>query len=140
MLVIKKEWRNFDKLWIKSTIQSLSITIIGTVFILIIMAYIKGRFIIGERFLGYREIVVLCLATIVNQIMYCENLYMRAHGKEPFLKLFILNAILTGSSVYLAGRYFSALAVCVAYLFFITLIMILATMVFIRRRKEWHVY
>lgn len=138
MLVIKKEWRKFDELWIKSTIQSLSITIVGAVSILIVMAYIKGRFTIGERFLGYKEIVVLCLAIIVNQIIYCENLYMRAHGKEPFLKLFILNAILTGSFVYLAGRYFDALAVCVVYLFFITLSMILASMVFIRRKKEWH--
>lgn len=140
MLVSKKEWGNLDKLWIKSTIRSLSITIAGAVFILIVVAYLKGQSTIGERFLGYKEIVVLCLATIVNQIIYCTNIYMRAHGKEPYLKLFILNAVLTGFSVYLTGKYFDALAVSVAYFFFITLSMTLTSMVFIRRRREWHAY
>ena len=138
MLVSKKKWLDLDELWIKSTIQSLIIAIIGSVFFLITMVYIK-QYTFGERFLGFKEIAVLCLATIVNQIIFSQNLYMRAHRKEPFLKLFILNAILTGSAVYLAGRYFNVFVVCVVFCFFITLAMILATGIFIRRKKEWHV-
>lgn len=138
MLVSKKKWIDLDELWIKSTIQSLIIAIIGSVFFLITMVYIK-QYTFGDRFLGYKEIAVLCVATIINQIIFSQNLYMRAHRKEPFLKLSILNAILTGSAVYLSGRYFNVFAVCVVYCFFITLAMVLASSIFIRRKKEWHV-
>lgn len=139
ILVSNKNWQDLDKLWFKSTLHTVIIAAIGFVFAFIVIVWLKHYYSsIGQRLLGYEEIIVLSLAMIVNQIIYCQNLYMRAHKKEPFLPIFVLNAVFTGIAIYVAGRYFSVLMVCVGYGFFLSLSMIFTTMFFVSLRKSWH--
>ncbi len=135
--VAKRNNKDLDSLWLKSTIQSVLICLIGSVVVILIIMFIKKHYLIGERFLGISEILILCFASVVNQVIFSENLYLRAHQREPLLLVFVFNAFFTGLAVYLFGRYLNVFAVCASYAFFLTLSAFFSTIIFIKHRKKW---
>jgi hypothetical protein len=80
----------------------------------------------------------LLAAAVVNHVVYCEALYLRAHLREPFLGLSILNATLCTMVVWLGAK--PGFTVLATGYFLVNLVVGLGggTWIFFRKRREWH--
>lgn len=136
-MVSKRNWKSLDSIWLKSTIQSLLLVVLASVFFVLCFLLFEKEYKIFQRFLDIKCIIVLCVAFCLNQLIYCQNLYMRSFKKEPFLLVFIANAILTGSSIFLSAKYYTVLEVCCSFAVFICLSLICTSIIFSRKRKAW---
>jgi hypothetical protein len=94
---------------------------------------------LAMRILPPRIFVLLLLTTLMNHIVLCEAIYLRAHKREPFLLVTVVSSILLTTSTLLLGRFLGANAVVAGY-FAITAFYGLpyATHVFLKKRREWH--
>ena len=94
---------------------------------------------LSSRVLPPRIFILLLLTTIMNHVMFCEAIYLRAHKREPFLGITVIGSILLTISTLLLGRFVGAGAVAVGYFGITTLFSLPAgTYIFITKRREWH--
>jgi len=139
-LVAKREFAQLDRLFFKSLWQSTALVVAGAVTLLGAVLYLNW---IGHpwhlRVLAPLPFALLLAATIVNQIVAAQGLYLRVHKEEPFLGLSLLNGALVGVSTYVLGRFFGATGMMAGY-FVISLVagLGLGTWIFIRKRRQWH--
>jgi len=138
MLISQRRFGELDRLFFKTTAQAVGVCAAGGVALLLALMFVRGHFAIGSRFLGLGPASLLVLATVVNQIGFCESVYLRAHKKEPFMWLSLANGLLTGLFVMLLGRFYSVWGVCVAYTLVQIAILVWATAVWKHCRRVWH--
>jgi hypothetical protein len=75
----------------------------------------------------------------VNQIVFSEALYLRAHKQEKFLMISVLNALFMATSTYFLGKRFGAIGMVSGYLVINTVIGLgLGTYTFLKYRRLWH--
>jgi len=140
MLIAKKNWVELDRLFFRSAINSVIVAIICSA---LLFGAVYGLNIIGhslaQRMLSPTAFSVLLLANIFLQVVYCNLYYLRAHKKEPLLKLNIIYTLTNGLLVWFLGSQYGPMGACVAYLLTMVLIFFpFSTLIFIRCRKEWH--
>ncbi|MNY02830.1 hypothetical protein D3C86_1354180 [compost metagenome] len=93
---------------------------------------------VTNRLISFEAFIVLLATVIINHIVYCEALYLRAHLKEPFMVLSIINATVSTFIVTYSVK-FGILSVVLGYFLVNLLIGLgLGTRVFIKKRHEWH--
>ena len=78
------------------------------------------------------------LTTILNHIIFCEALYLRAHKAEPFLVIGTCGATIMVASTYLLGRFVGVNATAVGFFVATALFIIPLTHIFLKKRTEWH--
>jgi O-antigen/teichoic acid export membrane protein len=78
------------------------------------------------------------LATVVNQVIFSQAVYLRAHKREPFMWLSLVNGVATALLVVVLGWFFNAWGVCVAYCFVQVAILAWAWAVWKHCRRIWH--
>jgi len=135
----RKEWKAMDTLFRQVTPQAVGMALAGSILIVILVPHL-GTWI--PRFEGrvpdWRVLAMLCTATVVNQIVFSEAFYLRAHKREPFLVTSItLGAtMLLGLTVYPHKTIFSVSAMYAI----LTLIIGASggTFIFIYCRSKWH--
>ena len=138
MLVSQREYGELDRLFFTSTAQSVGVCLLGGVVLLAALAVVQKYFAFGARFLGPGPASLLVLATVLNQIVYSQALYLRAHKREPFMWLSVANGVLTGLAVAALGWSIGAWGTCLGYAIVQIVIFILATRVWAKCRRDWH--
>jgi len=136
MLISNKEYKKLDKLWKKSTWQTILLASIGSIIFLLVIFILKSYFTIGYRFLNIPEIILLLISVIVNQVIFSQNIYLRAHQKEPFLGLFLINALLASFAIVFTAKYLNVFYVCLSYTILLSLTSIYSTKVFINFKEK----
>jgi O-antigen/teichoic acid export membrane protein len=106
--------------------------------LLLALAFVRGHFAIGSRFLGLGPASLLVLATVVTQIGFSQSVYLRAHKREPFMWVSLGSGLMTALLVVALGRIYSAWGACLAYALVQIVIIIWATAVWKRCRRVWH--
>jgi O-antigen/teichoic acid export membrane protein len=138
MLISQKQYAELDRLFYRSTTQALAICILGGGALLLGLLIVQNHFAFGTRFLDLGPTCLLVLATIVNQIVFGQATYLRAHKREPFMVLSVVNGILTGLLMVGLGYFFEAWGVALAYTLVQTFILGWASVVWQRCRRDWH--
>jgi hypothetical protein len=140
MLVARRCWTELDHLFFRSAKQSFVAVSVGAgaAWGFIAVLTVAGL-PMSERVLALLPLALLLGATVVNQIVFCEAIYLRAHKKEPFMWLSVVNGICIGLSTWLLGRYAGAVGVVAGYLLLsATLGLGGGTWIFWNKRREWH--
>lgn len=139
-LVAKHEWTSLDSIFFRTMKQSFAVCFVGCSIAWAILLEVNiANLRISERLLPPASFGLLLVATLVNNIVFSEAVYLRSHKKEPFLWLSILNGVLTGLSTWLLGRSFGPIGMLAGYLFISAVVGLGGgTIVFLSKRAEWH--
>ncbi|MFO0807408.1 MAG: hypothetical protein U0746_02160 [Gemmataceae bacterium] len=139
-LIARREFAALDALFLPAALRSVGFVVLtssGLVGVVGVLQYI-GRWP-GDRFLPVYLLGVLAVVTIVNQIVFAEAAYLRAHKQEPFLLLSIVAGVLIALGTYFLGRAYGAAGILSAY-FAVSVFVSLGggTVVFLAKRRQWH--
>jgi O-antigen/teichoic acid export membrane protein len=138
MLISRRQFEELDHLFFKSTAQAVGICAAGGLALLAGLMFVQAHFAMGARFLGVGPTSLLVLATVVNQVIFSQAVYLRAHKREPFMWLSLVNGMATALLVVVLGWFFNAWGVCVAYCFVQVAILAWAWAVWKHCRRTWH--
>lgn len=139
-MVAKKDYSAMDKLFFRTLVQSTALLAAGSVTLLFglkIATVVLPRF--TNRVLPLPSFALLLLTTLLNHIVFCQAIYLRAHKKEPFLIVSVVVGVLTGISTLITGHMWGASGITAGYLVTSGIIgLIIATRIFLAKRREWH--
>ena len=139
-LIAKKEYINLDIIFNK-TLRQTSIVLLACLLIFISFIYVIKvlNVSIGNRFLPLFPIILLSIATFVNQFVSAFGTYLRCHKQEPFLAYSIVMAILTTLSTLILGKFFGVFGIALGYcVLTVTLGLFWVRFIFIKKKKLWH--
>ena len=95
--------------------------------------------LIGDRFLAFLPMLLMCLPVYTNQFVFSVATYLRCHKKEPFLIQSIVMGVLTMLSTVFLGKENGLYGICIGYCVLSVLVSLPWGMViFITKKKEWH--
>ena len=93
----------------------------------------------AQRLLPPMPLAIILLAIVFLQVVYCQYYYLRAHKKEPVMKLNVAYSLANGLLVWALGSQFGAMGASTGYLITTGLILFpFSTLIFSRCRKAWH--
>lgn len=127
-----------DSLFWRVTLQSVSVAALTAAVAILLVPHLadwiprfSGR--VPER----RVLLALCSVAVMNQVVFAEAFYLRAHKREPFL----LNSVVGGIAMALGLFGFShssAFSVAEMYAILTLFGLIWASSTFFHCRERWH--
>lgn len=139
-MIARREFAVLDRIFFGTLARSTSVLFVGqtALFGAVLMAE-RIMPSLGPRLLPAPILIVLLLTTLLNHILFCEAVYLRAHKQEPLLIEAVTVSILTCASTILAARFWGAGAVAVGYFIFGGCVgSTFATIIFVTKRRRWH--
>lgn len=142
MMAAQKKYAEMDRLFWKLLIIVTGITILGAVAVwLLIFGLNYYGFPLALRLLSPLPTALFLIAMIINTATCPMSTYMRAHKKEPILLLSIFLAIIISLSVWLLGRYYSALGIAIGLVTIFAIISLPGHIIIWQCfRVKWHNY
>lgn len=143
-LIAKREFKQLDKLFNQTLLQSTVLNIISLVsfFSLIFMLrYFNitiGGKQFGDRFLPYLPMLFMMIPILLNHVLAAWATYLRCHKKEPMLVQSVVIGILCTLSTVLLGRNFGIIGITSGYMLITVLSFIWTYFIFQTNKKEWH--
>lgn len=139
-LVARKEWAQMDKIFFPCLLQSTVVLVVGEAAFWLLRLYLpvlSPR--LDGRLLGPLPLGMMMAAMAAAHIVGAEAVYLRAHKQEPLLIPALAGGLCICVSSFFLGRAYGATGMMAGYLV-ISLIFGtgLGTLVFIRKRREWH--
>ena len=144
-LIELKDYLNLDKIFNKTVLQESSIClgllivyVSGVEFLRYFQLSFHGQ-VIGERFLAFVPMALMCVPIYTNQFVFSVATYLRCHKKEPFLINSVVCGILTMLSTLFLGKEYGLYGICIGYCILSVLLAFPWGMItFITKKKEWH--
>jgi O-antigen/teichoic acid export membrane protein len=139
-LISRQQFKDLDNIFFKTVKQASAICILCLIILITIVTIFQHMNIaVGFRFLLPYQLILLSIASFVNQFVSALATYLRCHKKEPFLIQSIVLAILTSLSTLLLGRFFGVNGIIIGYTAIILFISLSwSILIFIKKRVEWH--
>ncbi|WDF54706.1 lipopolysaccharide biosynthesis protein [Mucilaginibacter sp. KACC 22063] len=139
-LISKKNYIQLDETFFKTLKQSSAVCALCLVLLIsIVIVLQKLNLSVGNRFLSYPQLIMLSLASFVNQFVATLATYLRCHKKEPYLLQSVVLGILTAMSTLLLGKFYGVNGIVIGYTAIIVLISLTwSVIVFRNKRIEWH--
>jgi O-antigen/teichoic acid export membrane protein len=139
-LIAKKQFKELDLIFNRTLKQANLICILCLCILVGAVMIMKALHLeIRNRFLPLTPLILLCLATFVNQLVSALATYLRCHKQEPFLVQSVVLAILTGSSTIVLGKFFGLNGIVIGYCSIICLISLTwSLIIFKSKKKQWH--
>jgi len=138
-MVSRKEWASMDSLFLKVMPQSVTIAVLASIFAILIVPHISDWFPhFSGRVPEWNVLMMLCSVAVMNQVVFAEAFYLRAHKREPFLA----NSIFCGLAMAIGLFCFShssAFSISILYAI-LTLVsgVIWGSIIFLNCRLRWH--
>lgn len=139
-LIAKKAYNELDKIFDRTIIQVFLVNLILMLFFLTIIFVLSNfNILLVQRFLPFLPLTLLCLVTLINQLIFSWALYLRCHKEEPFLINSIVMGILCATSTVIFGNLFGLIGIVTGY----TLLSIIVSFpwayyLFYTKKKLWH--
>ncbi len=139
-LIAKRQFDALDRLFFSCLWQSLTVAVIGSVLLFSVVLFLNHiHYPLAHRVLRPLPFALALSAGLINHVIQCEAIYLRAHKQEPFLWISVGAAPLMVAVIYFLGRPYAETGMMLGYLV-ITLVMGLGggTWIFVHKRREWH--
>ena len=140
ILVARKDYRTLDRLWLKTSLVSMSVASAGLTAAWVLLWGLDALHIsLGGRLLPLVPAGLFFLAVALLQITQCEAAYLRAHKREPLVAVGIVSSLAIGLLVWQMGSRFGPTGAGASYLAVIGLCMVpWVTTIWFRSRAAWH--
>lgn len=140
MLVARKQYKELDRVFIRSFLSSLGVVCFGVVVVwtvVLLLNFIK--FPLATRMLPPLATGLFLIATVLMHISFCGFTYLRAHKMEPLVWVGCFSSILIGVFVWLLGSRYGPIGAACAFLgVILTVLFPWGTVVGLRCRRTWH--
>ena len=138
--IAKKEFENLDLVFNRTIKQASLICAACLLFFVIVIYFMQSiDYSLAYRFLPVPLVILLSLATFVNQLIGAFGTYLRCHKKEPYLIMSIVMALLISSSIYFSSQFWGVWGIVSVYSFLIvTVNLFWGVTVFNSKKREWH--
>lgn len=139
MAAARRDYRTLDDVFWRATLISLLMVTLGAGGYW--MALYGGRSFgipLAFRFLPPLETGLLLCGVILQQLRFALGSYLRAHKKEPFLMLSVIEGGTAVVFLSLLGKHYSALGMTAGFLALVVLTLIPGFVIFKRCRAAWH--
>jgi O-antigen/teichoic acid export membrane protein len=139
ILIAQQKYAELDRMFWRITAVVFAVTIVGALGIwLLVLALHHLHHPFANRLLSPEPTAYLLLATIIATISLPMSTYLRAHKKEPLLRVSIIGGLLTGAAVIVLGKHYSADGVAIGYLIVTAIVTPFVALIWYRCRGEWH--
>lgn len=108
-LIAKKELQQLNQLFNQVMKQSVTVCLFLSLVVIVTIFFIDSYTLIGSRFLSVTEFSLLLITVCCNIVVYGWATYMRAYKEEPMLWYSVIGAVLTASSTYFLGFFYSSM-------------------------------
>jgi hypothetical protein len=145
MLIARQDYRELDRVFTRLALISFTVLTIASAafcgFIVLINSLGHELAVkVSSRLLPTAPTVVLMLAVTLQLIPRCQNIYVRAHKRDPFLLLSCVTNISAGLLIWLLGKHDGPLGAAIGFLAVVIFIQLPgSTWIWLRSRAEWHV-
>lgn len=139
ILIAQRRYSELDRLFWRVTATMVGIMVAGAA-VIWTADYVLNAFRhpLAARFLPPVSVACLLAANVVIAATYPMSTYLRAHRKEPLLLLSVVNAPLSGATIWLLAKYGSVQSVAIGFLVLSCIMAPWVALVWYRRRAEWH--
>ncbi|HYK37955.1 hypothetical protein [Alloacidobacterium sp.] len=139
-MIARKEYAQLDHVFFRTLTQSFTVCAVGSALAWGIAIYLNWAHLrIANRILSPSSLGILLIGTMLNNIVFAQALYLRAHKQEKFLLNSVLGAVLVGCSTYFLGRAYGAFGMVTGTLMVGLLMGLpLGTYTFFKYRRLWH--
>ena len=138
-LIARRQFTELDGLFFRTLKQSLLLITAACAAVFFGLLECRQHYPrLASRVLPPWAFGLLLLTAIVNQVIFSEAIYLRAHKAEPFLMAGVCAAAVEGCSTYVLGRFVGVEAVTVGFFFVTCALVPWTTAIFQRKRALWH--
>jgi O-antigen/teichoic acid export membrane protein len=139
-LIATKRYAELDHVFFRALVQSCIVCVSGCVAAFAITLYLyRHGSPFAHRLLNPWQLSLLLSTITINQLVFAEALYLRAHKQEKFLLISVWNAILMTGSTYFLGKSFGATGMMAGYLAINAVVGLgLGSFTFLKYRTLWH--
>jgi len=138
-MIARKEYVQLDHLFFQTLKQSFAVCMMGSLVAWCAAIYLNWEHLrLAHRILDPTALGLLLLNTMLNNIIFAQALYLRAHKQEKFLSLSVIGAVLIGCSTYFLGRTYGAMGMVTGTLLIGLVMGPLCTYTFFKYRRLWH--
>lgn len=139
MLISRKDYSSLDRMWVKSTLVSVAVMLLGAAGA---WAVVYGLHVAGiglaQRMLEPKPTALFLAAATLMLVSQCQTAYLRAHKQEPILVLSVSSSLLIGLLVYLLGKHWGPLGAAGGYFAVMVGVIVWETQILLRCRRQWH--
>ncbi len=139
-LIAQRRFEELDHIFFRTMKQSIAILVCASTLVfggLLTCTYLAPK--MTSRVLPLWALALLLLTSIMNHLVFCEAVYLRAHKAEPFLISSLVFSILMGAGTYFLARFSTLTAVVLWYFLALGICSpIVASVIFLRKRQDWH--
>jgi hypothetical protein len=105
MLVQKSQYLELDRVFFRVvTAASVALVIGGSAFLLLLYVLQVGGYAVATRLLPIPSTTLLLGAMLISLITGSQAFYVRAHKREPFVVVGVLESICVGIAVWWFGK------------------------------------
>lgn len=138
MYVARNKRKSLDKLFKAIQWQSMLAYLIGSILLIIMLIFVFPLIQWQDRILPLGENIIMIIAEGANLIIFNWAFYLRSHKQEPYMRISVLNAILTASGIWAAYYFYSSTFLALStYLITQVVILILARKILKEKQKEY---
>lgn len=139
MLISEKKYKELDRLFWRITKIVAGVTIVGAFAIFIILFALNIiNHSLASRFLPLSPFLLFLIPNVLIILSLPMASYLRAHKKEPFAFLSVVEGVLIGSLTLLAGKAYGVAGIGASYLSVNIVTVSLTMLIWYRCRNEWH--
>jgi O-antigen/teichoic acid export membrane protein len=138
-LIAVRDWEGLDRLFFRVTRHALLLVLFGAVVGILAIWQLQVHFAIGRRFIPVGHAALLFGTVCFQAAAGAFAIYLRAHKKEPLMRMTIIASLLQGAGTWYLGKHYSSLGVTAGF-FAVTACFVLPYVLFVWRRcrQEWH--
>ena len=139
-LIAREQYVELDIIFKRTMKQAVLVCFLCLLFFILSIAFLQFfSFKLGTRFLTLPALVLVCIATLGNQISYGMATYLRCHKREPLMLQTVTMAGLMVLFLLILGRLYGVIGIAGSYCFLTTIIGVFWTYyTFQAKRVQWH--
>lgn len=139
-MIARGEIREVNRVFRRTLFQSTTLVAAGAFTVFLCVLFVGRNFPkFAVRLLPPSAFVLLLLTMVMNHVLSCEALYMRAHKKEPLIVPAVVVSVLLAIATFILGRLFGADAVALGYFILGGIVSLTwGTYIFRAKKREWY--
>jgi hypothetical protein len=124
-LIHKKFFKQAKKEWIKISLFSIILVLLGLLIFITIYLVLKiNNIYLIDKFTDLLTIIILIIGMFALQIINCLNIAIRSFGKELLMYVNVTSNLITGIMIIIMGKNYSVTGVAITFSSIILLISI----------------
>ena len=138
-LIAINDWPQLDREFTKATSHACLLAVCGMIAGIFLIWLLQMNRGIGQRFLPVLEVSFLLAAICIQIVITALAVYLRAHKREPLMKVTVVVSLLKGLTTWLGAKFYGSFGATLGF-FCVTIFFMLPSVFYVWKKckTEWH--